>query len=179
VLVGLSLMPTDDFRRAALPLFSAGLVDAVEWSVDVRYAEGMPVWFSGLLDFYSQQGRLYAHGVHYSTLTAGTRPHHAEWLQVAADATQARTFQHFSEHYGFMVAGGFRRGAPMPLPNSPTVLRLGRERLAALKDATGLPVGLENLALAFSRRDALAHGAFLEALLEPSGGFVLLDLHNL
>lgn len=38
---------------------------------------------------------------------------------------------------------------------------------------------MENLALAFSREEALNHGKFLTRLLEKERGFVLLDLHNL
>ena len=39
--------------------------------------------------------------------------------------------------------------------------------------------GLENLALAFTPTDCTAQGAFMNRLLEPVDGFVVLDLHNL
>ena len=172
-------MPTDDFRAATVPLFADSLVDVVEGGPDVRYACGQPPWFTSLLDVYSEAGRLYAHGVHYSTLTAEDLPHHEQWLQVARDAARERSPCHFSEHFGFMVAGAFDRGAPMPMPMTEEVGAIGLRRLRALRDAVGVPVGLENLAFAFSRRDALNQGEFLDALLDPVDGFVLLDLHNL
>jgi hypothetical protein len=56
---------------------------------------------------------------------------------------------------------------------------IGRDRLDRLADAAGAAVGLENLALAMSREDALAQGDLLEALLRPQEGFLVLDLHNL
>lgn len=172
-------MPTDDFRRAALPLFAEGVVDALEWSVDVRYPGGIPSWYAGLLDHYASVGRLYAHGVHYSTLTATWLPHHERWLGIAADATRTRAYKGFSEHFGFMVGGDFDRGAPLPLPFVPQVVALGVDRMRRLADAVGVPVGLENMALALSGRDVEQHGDFLEALLDPVDGFLLLDLHNL
>jgi len=177
--VGLSLMPTEDFRAATVPLFADSVVDAIEWGPDVRYATGQPEWFTGLLDFYADSGRLYGHGVHYSTLTAAELLHHDDWLRVASDATKTRAHQHFSEHFGFMLAGAFDRGAPMPMPRTEATTAVGQRRLKALQDAVGCPVGLENLALAFSRRDALQQGEFMEALLDPIDGFLLLDLHNL
>lgn len=48
-----------------------------------------------------------------------------------------------------------------------------------LADCGARPVGLENLAFAFGRQDVADQGRFLDRLLEPVNGFVLLDLHNL
>ena len=67
----------------------------------------------------------------------------------------------------------------MPLPASPAVTEVGRLRLRALREAVRCPIGLENLALAFSRSDALAHGQMLDEMLDGDSDFVLLDLHNL
>jgi hypothetical protein len=53
------------------------------------------------------------------------------------------------------------------------------DHVRRLEDATGLPVGLENLALAWSADDALAQADFLAEVLERTGGFLLLDAHNL
>lgn len=172
-------MPTDDFRRAALPLFAEGLVESLEWSVDVRYGGGIPSWFAGLLDHYGQADRLYAHGVHYSMLTAAELPHHEDWLQVVGDESRRRGYRHFSEHFGFMVADGFDRGAPMSMPMTDEALAVGISRLQRLHEVVGVPVGLENLAFAFGPEDLKTQPRFVEALIEPVDGFVLLDLHNL
>jgi hypothetical protein len=40
-------------------------------------------------------------------------------------------------------------------------------------------VGLENLAFSYSIEDVKKHGDFLERLIEPTNGFIILDLHNL
>ena len=177
--LGLSLMPTDDFRRAALPLFAEGQVEAIEWGPDVRYASGIPSWYGGLLDHYADAGALYAHGVHYSALSGPTGPHHDRWLAVVVEALAERPHVHLTEHCGFMIAPGFDRGAPLPLPPDGAVLAQGRARLQRLADAVQIPVGLENLATALSPADVDGHGALLEALTAHPGGFVLLDLHNL
>lgn len=40
-------------------------------------------------------------------------------------------------------------------------------------------IGLENLALAFTASDVRDQGQFLDDLLAPFDGFLVLDLHNL
>jgi hypothetical protein len=42
-----------------------------------------------------------------------------------------------------------------------------------------VPVGIENLALAFSRQDVEDQGRFIDALLREVDGYLLLDLHNI
>jgi uncharacterized protein (UPF0276 family) len=64
------------------------------------------------------------------------------------------------------------------MPASDAAIAIGVDRLRRLADAVELPIGLENLALAMSADDALEQGAFLEALLDPVGGFLVLDVHN-
>lgn len=177
--VGLSLMPTEDFRRAAVPLFAEGSVEAVEWGPDVRYAGGIPDWFVPLLDHYADHGALYAHGVHYSLLSVESHGHHARWLEVMGDALAERRYRHVTEHFGFMVAPGFDRGAPLPLPYLPEVVALGRGRLARLAQVAGVPVGLENLATALSPEDVVHQAAMLVDVLDVVDGFLLLDVHNL
>ena len=56
---------------------------------------------------------------------------------------------------------------------------MGCDRLKQLADVAQVPVGLENLALALSQKDVLEQGQFLDALLEPVEGFIVLDVHNL
>lgn len=181
--VGLSLLPGDDLRRAQLPLFEAGVVQAIEWTLDIDIEAGRapasPGWMDPLLDHYATAGALYAHGVHFSPLSACFDEHQTRWLGAARRALDRRPYRHLSEHFGFSTVPGVARGAPLPVPFEPAAVDIGRDRLRRLADRAGLPVGLENLALALSRDDVLTHGEFLEALLAPTDGFLLLDLHNL
>jgi 2-desacetyl-2-hydroxyethyl bacteriochlorophyllide A dehydrogenase len=85
---------------------------------------------------------------------------------------------HLTEHLGLMTAGALVGGTPLPHPRSAAAIAVGRARLAELRAHARIPVGLENLALALSRRDVEEHPDFLEAILEPDG-ILLLDLHNL
>lgn len=170
----------DDLRLAQAPLFAEGIVEAIEWTIDCELGRATPPWVEPLLDHYAAAGALYGHGVHFSPLSAIFEPRQAAWLEHAKGALAKRRYQHVSEHFGFMTTPGMTRGVPLPVPYTKGALELGRDRLARLRAATsGAPVGLENLALAMSRDDALVHGEFLDALLEPHDGFLLLDLHNL
>lgn len=179
--VALSLMTEDDFRLAALPLFEEGVVDAVEWSFDLGWSpRGVPGWIDAMLGHYGDAHRLYGHGVAYSPLSARFEPRQQRWLDRLARACATHRYRHVSEHFGFMTAGDFTRGAPLPVPFDARMVEIGVDRLRRLKQAAGgVDVGLENLALAFCRDDVETHGAFLRALVAPLDGFVVLDLHNL
>jgi len=178
--IGLSVLPEDDLRLAQLPLFAGGRVEAIEWTLDAEFAGAPPGWIEGLLDHYASAGALYAHGVQFSPLSARFEPRQAEWLRLAERALGKRRYQHVSEHFGFTTVPGLARGTPLPVPFVAGAVAIGRERLQSLQDVAGnAPVGLENLALAMSREDVLVHGEFLEQLLDPINGFLLLDLHNL
>ncbi len=41
------------------------------------------------------------------------------------------------------------------------------------------PIGIENLAFAFGKTDALAQASFVAELCERTGAFILLDVHNI
>lgn len=180
-LIGLSLEPARDFLRAALPLFEGGVVDVLEWSFDLvaNPSGGVPPPIDELLRTYSDAGRLLCHGVTFSLLTAETLPHHEQWYRALDAEFRSRRYRHLSEHFGFMVAGGFHEGAPLPVPRSPELVRLARARLVRMREIAGVPVGLENLAFAFRADDVMRHGELLDELLSPVDGFVLPDLHNM
>jgi uncharacterized protein (UPF0276 family) len=178
--VGLAILPAEDLRLAQLPLFADGLVEAIEWTLDAEFGGPQPRWIEALLDHYASADAPYAHGVQFSPLSAIFEPRQAEWLRLAERALSKRRYQQVSEHFGFTTVPGLARGTPLPVPFVAGAVAIGRERLRSLRDvAGGAPVGLENLALAMSREDVLVHGEFLEQLLEPIDGFLLLDLHNL
>jgi uncharacterized protein (UPF0276 family) len=178
--VGLALMLEPEFARAAFPLFAAGEVEVVEWSFDTLWSGAeAPDWLLDLISEYSNEGRLLGHGVTYSMFTARDGERTTEWCQRLARECQTRRYRHVTEHFGFMVAGDFHRGAPLPVPFTREFLDLGRGRMQALADAAKVPVGLENLAFAFGEADVRRQGEFLDALLAPVDGFLLLDLHNI
>ena len=78
-----------------------------------------------------------------------------------------------------MTGGAFTDGTPLPCPYDAAAVTLGQERLARLRDTVERDVGLENLAFAFSREDCELQPRFVEELLAPVDGFLLLDVHNL
>ncbi|HEY2510815.1 MAG TPA: DUF692 family protein [Polyangiaceae bacterium] len=180
--VGLSLMPTEDFRAASLPLFEAGEVSVLEWSLDMPWVLGddaMPEWVEALCDVYAEAGCLYGHGVGFSALSTPWEPRQEAWLARLGQELRRRSYAHVSEHFGFLSSSRYLPTAPFPVPKTAESVRVGREALARLAGVVGGPVGLENLAPVFGRRDAEEGGEFLEELLAPTDGFVLLDLHNL
>ena len=149
--VGLSLMLEDDFLRAAYPLFEAGEVDVLEWSFDVGWPPTVvPSWADDLLQFYSDAGQLLGHGVSYSPLSAGNEEFQQAWLESLAQELARRNYRHISEHFGFSSTRNFHQSAPLPLPLTPSILRLGHDRLQRLAAIAKAPIGLENLAFAFS-----------------------------
>jgi uncharacterized protein len=179
-LPGLSLMPSPDFREAVAPLFDDGQVAVVEWTIDVGWApHHVPAWAERILAFYAEANRLYAHGFALSPLSGEWRPRQDAWLESLRGEVAKRRYRHVSEHFCFSFGGDFDGAGPLPVPMTERTIALGRARLAELSRVAGLPIGLENLATSFGRRDALEQGPFLEALLAPVDGFVVLDLHNL
>lgn len=180
VAFGLSLMPEDDFAAASFPLFEAGLVETVEWSFDMGWGKrGVPGWLTELLNHYGSTDDLVGHGVSYSVLAAQTTPHHDWWLDQLEAEVRRHRYSRISEHLGFVGAGRFSFAAPLPVPFHPDVVALGRERITALAEIAGCPVGLENLATSLGPEDGRNQGALLDAVLEPVDGFLVLDLHNL
>ena len=166
--------------RASVRLLEAGEVEAVEWSFDAPYAVAeAPAWFTDLLGHFAGAGRLYGHGVFFSLFDGRWRPEQEAWLRHLRATVERFDLRHVSEHFGFFSGADFHRGAPLGVPLTARTLALGRDRLARLADAARRPVGLENLALAFGPDDVARQGEFLDALLAPTDGFVILDLHNL
>ena len=183
--IGLSLMLEDDFRDAAAPLFAEGIVDVLEWSFDTGWGRTIPEWADALLDHYGEAERLLGHGVHYSAFSARWEERQARWLEQLAAEVSRRRYAHVSEHYGFMTAAPFTRGAPLPVPRGEASRAVGRDRLRRMRavldrgQSGACPIGLENLALAWNRDEALAQGPFLDEVLEHDDDFIVLDVHNL
>lgn len=174
--VGVSWMPDPRFRAAVEPVLAA--VEAVEHTVDHGFRAELPPSARHVLEVFGPLGRLHGHGVESSPFSADRDDRFEAWLASLRRTAGARLAD-YSDHYGFCTGGPFVSGAPLPLPERAEAADRAVSRLSRLADALGVPVGLENLALAFSRRQALAQGPFVDAVLRRVDGFVHLDVHNL
>lgn len=176
--VGVSVMVEEAFRTVAAPCFADGLVDVVEWTVDLGFGDPLPNWCEALLRHYADGGRLVAHGVGLSLLSNASPPNQA-FLERTAQALTRFPALHYSDHYGFSAGGPLRDNAPLSVPYSVGAVENACAHLNALRDRLAIPVGVENLAFAFSKRDALAQWSTLRDVLSATQSFLLLDLHNL
>ena len=176
----LSLNLDSALLRTSMPLLQAGEVDAIEWSFDAMgHLSEIPPWWPDLLSHFGKAGRLVGHGVFFSLFDGRWRPEQDDWLALLRASQKQFGLQHVTEHFGFMSGADFHKGAPLSVPMTARTLSLGHDRLARLQDAAGCSIGLENLALAYSADDVSRQGNFLNELVAPTGGFIILDLHNL
>ncbi len=165
--------------RAALPLFSAGEVDAMEWSFDALYNHpNIPPWFVELVSTFSEGQGLIGHGIFFSLFSGKWNQEQDRWLKHLKKMANNFKFQHITEHFGFMTGANFHTGAPISVPLNKTTIAIGQDRLKRIFDACGCPVGLENLAFTYALEEVKKHGEFLDVLLKPINGFIILDLHN-
>lgn len=169
-----------DILAASLPLMEESKVEALEWSFDTLFKiQQVPPWFLELLHAYSNENRLIGHGVFFSLFSGRWLPQQQEWLRHLKQVSTDFRFQHVTEHFGFMTGKDFHQGAPLNIPYTSSTLAIGRDRLARIQQACACPVGLENLAFSYTLDEVKRHGEFLELLVEPVEGFIILDLHNL
>lgn len=168
-------MPDPRFRAAVEPALAA--VEAVEHTVDHGFGAALPPSAQHVLATFGPLGRVFGHGVGASAFSADRDDRFAAWL-AALDRTRP-PIADLSEHYGACTGGPFASGAPLPVPETAEAAANAIARLRRIRAVAGVPVGLENLALAFSRRQALAQGPFVASVLEAVDGFLHLDLHNL
>jgi len=165
---------------SALPLFEDGKVEAIEWSFDSLFkVKHIPEWFVELLDNFSSANRLLGHGVFFSLFSGKWTKEQEGWLEHLQKVSNEFNFAHITEHFGFMTGEDFHKGAPISIPFNKTTLEIGQVRLKRIYNACQCPVGLENLAFAYSIDEVKRHGEFLEKLIAPINGFIILDLHNL
>lgn len=165
---------------AALPLFEDEKVQAIEWAFDTLFEQkDIPLWFNELIGEFAGKGRLVGHGVFFSLFSGRWSADQQTWLEGLRKLSKEFRFDHVTEHFGFMTGEDFHKGAPISIPFTPTTLALGRDRLLRIQDACNCPVGLENLAFSYSLDEVRNHGSFLEKLITPINGFIILDLHNL
>jgi uncharacterized protein len=166
--------------QASLPLLEAEKVQAIEWSFDALYQHPtLPDWFTELLQAFSQEGRLIGHGVFFSLFSGQWTSEQQQWLDQLSGLSREYHFDHITEHFGFMTGADFHKGAPLSIPFTATTLAIGQDRLKRIQQAGQCPVGLENLAFAYSPEEVKRQGDFLHRLVESVNGFIILDLHNL
>lgn len=166
--------------QATLPLFTAGKVEAIEWSFDTLYkVRDIPSWFVELLHAFGNEGRLIGHGVYFSLFSGKWTDEQQRWLDHLRKVSSNFKFDHITEHFGFMTGEDFHKGAPISVPYNAETLHIGIDRLQRIQEACSCPVGLENLAFSYSLEEVQRHGEFLSRLIEPVNGFIILDLHNL
>jgi uncharacterized protein len=165
---------------ASLPLFEAEKAHAIEWSFDTLFnVQDIPDWFLELLKTYSDADRLVGHGVFFSLFSGKWQKEQTDWINNLKKLSTTFTFDHISEHFGFMTGEDFHKGAPISIPKTTTTVAIGVDRLKRIQNACNCPVGLENLAFAYSLEEVKIHGDFLNTLVESVNGFIILDLHNL
>ncbi|MDH4472138.1 MAG: DUF692 family protein [Fluviicola sp.] len=165
--------------QATLPLFIDEQVEAIEWSFDTLYkVRNIPDWFVELLTAFGKEGRLIGHGVFFSLFSGKWNPEQERWLNHLKKVSGNFTFDHITEHFGFMTGEDFHKGAPIGIPYNASTLALGIDRLKRIQAACQCPVGLENLAFSYSLEEVKRHGEFLNELIEPVNGFIIFDLHN-
>jgi uncharacterized protein (UPF0276 family) len=170
----------ENILSAALPLFDDEKIDAIEWSFDTLFkTKNIPVWFVELLQAFGDQNRLIGHGVYFSLFAGGWSKSQRNWLKHLEKMCDTFQFDHISEHFGFMTGKDFHHGAPVSIPFTSTTLAIGRDRLQRIYHSCKCPVGVENLAFSYSLDEVKKHGEFLDKLVEPVNGFIILDLHNL
>jgi len=166
--------------KSALPLFHSEKVAAIEWSFDALFkVRNIPDWFVQLLMEYSKANQLIGHGIFFSLFTGRWSKEQETWLAHLKKVSNNFNFSHITEHFGFMTGANFHKGAPISIPHTKSTLSIGHDRLKRIYEACKCPVGLENLAFAYSIEEVMQHGDFLNELLEPVNGFIILDLHNL
>jgi uncharacterized protein (UPF0276 family) len=179
--LGLSLMPTEDFRMATEQLFAQDKVDALEFNFD-QPLNGIVLapWCQELLDKFSSASALIGHGVNLS-------------LAVCAIYQKATGLARRTRVRSLRPGVMYMHPSILVLARLDQLPRLhhwqcqwmhsrcsvGKEMLKRYAEATQCPVGLENLAFAFSLDDIKKQGDFIDQLISSVDGFLLLDLHNI
>lgn len=180
LLCGVSCNLDTQILQTNLPLFEAEKIEAIEWSFDSLYkTRNIPDWFVELLQTFGKEGRLVGHGIYFSMFSGKWSQEQQQWLDHLKKVSRNFKFDHITEHFGFMTGEDFHKGAPISVPYTSSTLAIGRDRLKRIQNACECPVGLENLAFSYSVDEVKRHGEFLDELIEPVNGFIILDLHNL
>lgn len=175
--IGVDWSPDLTLQGALRPLWSRP-VTVLQLTVEQAFGRALPPAWTALLDAAASQGGVVAHGVHASPWTVPRDAMATSWLARTRAVLERWPARWITDHVGCCRAGGWH-AAPIPVPPSEALVAVGRDHLRWVRDTLEIPVGLENLALAFSVRDVLAQPDLVDAVVRPVDGLVLLDLHNL
>lgn len=180
ILSGISCNLDQHILHASLPLLESGQVEVLEWSFDALYnRKNIPSWFVELLKAFGHSNRLIGHGIFFSIFSGHWTNEHELWLRHLEHVTSQFNFDHITEHFGFMSGVDFHKGAPLPVPMTEETLAIAQDRLKRMANTCQRPVGIENLAFAFCIEEVKKHGDFINNMLSPINGFMILDLHNI
>lgn len=148
------------------------------WSYDPETgAFGPNAAYRTMLQIRERSGRRFvAHGLSLSVGTPGEEGRLERWARRLAEDQTDFDFAWFTEHLGWVAAGGLEGVLPMPLPHTEEAVATVAERLGRLRGIFP-EVGFENQAWYFSLSDPRTQPEFFNALCRR-GLKLLLDLHN-
>ena len=177
---GISCNLDQNILQASIPLLETEQIEVLEWSFDALYnRKNIPTWFVELLKTFSNSNRLIGHGIYFSIFSGRWSKEHQLWLEHLKHVSESFKFDHITEHFGFMSGTDFHKGAPLPVPLTDMTLAIAHDRLKRIANSCQRPVGIENLAFAFNIEEVKKHGHFIDSMLAPVDGFMILDLHNI
>lgn len=166
-----------DVRDAFGPLWADGRIGVLQLTVEHAFRGELTPGFTEPLDAASARGDLVGHAVHASPVTPRDAIAH-DWMARTKRVLARWPVRWITDHFGCCRAAGWH-AAPLPIPKTRAAVERVRDHLSWVEQELGVPAGLENLALAFGPDDVLAQPELVDAMLEPSDGVLLLDLHNL
>lgn len=179
-LVGLSLMPQANYHEAIKPLITNNSIEAISLTIDLLHTNSkVPDWFLEAISIYSNCGGLFGHLVNYDGFNAEAQPHYPVIFDAIDKDSVKYNFNHITYHYGMMGAGKIKFNAPLSVPYNDLTKKLALARMYALQHVASCPIGIENLAFAYSAQDVFTQAMFIRELLQASDGVLLLDCHNL
>jgi len=172
-------MPEQAYLDASQPLFNSDKVDIIEWNFDTCWGSTLSKQCQEILQTYSDKNQLLGHGVSFSLLTARQTARQTTWLEHLNDEVKKFNYKKISEHFGFLTTDKFTQGAPLSMPCTPEMVKIGINNLHKIKKIAKCPIGLENLGFAFSKQDVIDQGKFITELLDETDSFLLLDIYNI
>jgi uncharacterized protein (UPF0276 family) len=116
------------------------------------------------------------HGTELSIGTVG--PVDGSYLEQVAEIASVASAPWFSDHLCFTTAGGFRLTHLTPVQWTREMASLIAAKARQVQDTVGLPFLLENITYTFVLPGELSEAEFIEAVMEQSGCYLLLDVTN-
>jgi len=120
---------------------------------------------------------LVPHGIDLSIGTDG--PLRADHVQALAELVAALDAPWCSDHLSLTRAGGLAMGALVPLHRTQAMVRAVAGKARQVQDAVGVPFLLENVSAFIDVGGELTDAAFIRAVVEEAGCWLLLDVTNL